>query len=461
MSAVAASLGAKIRPRFGYAALEIGTTLSFYMISTYLSFYYTDCVGLSPIIVSGLMLVVRIIEAVAGPATGGIIDRTASKWGKCRPWLLWALPFLAIFSVLTFSAFEIGDLGKTVYAYITYIGLVVAFAFMDTAKGALVNTITIDAQERVVLNSWRSVGGNVANLSLAAVSMPLILFFGNDANAYWMTNVIFTVVSVPIILFSFAMCKESVVTVSAGGKQPSMVESLLASFKNPQLLCLMAYNILTLTGTFSRLGTQAYYYNYTLGRPDLMGSILFVFQLAQLIPPFIVPKIVAVVGKRNGFFIANTGQLVGLVLLYVAGFDNIPLVYVGTFLLGFFMMNSLISYSATSDCIEYGYYRNGRRTPGTTVGAVTLSVKIGLAIGGSLGVLLVGLGGYAQGVEITDAIRTNISLAVNVFPAVMFFLGMLALIPYNLSNKRVAEIQRENSRKDAELAAQAQPEKAE
>lgn len=454
MSSVTASPRAKFKPRFGYAALEIGTTLSFYMISTYLAFYYTDCVGLSPIIVSGLMLVVRIIEAVAGPTTGGIIDRTVSKWGKCRPWLLWALPFLAIFSILTFSMFEIGDLGKTVYAYITYIGLVLAYAFMDTAKGALVNMITIDAQERVVLNSWRSVGGNIANLSLAAVTMPLILLFGNDASAYWMTNIIFTIISVPIILFSFAMCKETVVaTTSAGGKQPSMLESLLAAFKNPQLLCLMAYNILTLTGTFSRLGTQAYYYNYTLGRPDLMGSILFVFQLAQLIPPFIVPKIVELVGKRNGFFIANTGQLVGVVLLYIAGFSNIPLVYIGTFLLGFFMMNSLITYSATSDCIEYGYYRNGQRTPGTTVGAVTLSVKIGLAIGGSVGVLLVGLGGYAQGVEMTDAIRTNISLAVNIFPAVMFALGMAALIPYSLSNKRVAEIQKANAAKDAELAA--------
>ena len=194
----------KYAVRFGYAAAEIGTTLSFYMISSYLAIFYTDCVGLSPMIVSGLMLVVRIIEAVAAPITGGIIDKTSSRWGKCRPWLLWGLPFLALFSILTFSSFNLGTTGDTIYAYVTYIGLVIAFSFVDTAKSALVNTITIDAQERVVLNSWRSTGANIANLALAGVTMPLILFFGNGAKGYWTTCLIFTVLSIPVILLSFA-----------------------------------------------------------------------------------------------------------------------------------------------------------------------------------------------------------------------------------------------------------------
>lgn len=441
----------KYTVRFGYAAAEIGTTLSFYMISSYLAIFYTDCVGLSPMIVSGLMLVVRIIEAVAAPITGGIIDKTSSRWGKCRPWLLWGLPFLALFSILTFSSFNLGTTGDTIYAYVTYIGLVIAFSFVDTAKSALVNTITIDAQERVVLNSWRSTGANIANLALAGVTMPLILFFGNGAKGYWATCLIFTALSIPVILLSFATCKETVVT-SASGPQASFLQSLTSAVRNPMLLCLMVYNILTLTGTFARLGTQMYYYNYTLGRPDLIAGIMMVFQFAQLIPPFIVPAIVSKVGKRNGFFIANIGQAASVLVMYVAGFDNIPVVFVGTFFLGFFMMNALITYSATSDCIEYGYYRNGQRTPATTVGAVTLSVKVGLAIGGSLGILLIGVAGYSQGVEITDAVRGNINLAVNVFPAVMFLLGLLALIPYTLSNKRVAEIQEANAAKDAEAA---------
>lgn len=446
-SAVSAPTKTSLKTKFGYASAEVGTTLSFYMISSYLTIFYTDGVGLAPVIVSGLMLTVRILEAISAPIVGGIIDRTESKWGQCRPWLLWGLPFLVLFSIMTFSSFDLGNTGKVIFAYITYIGLVLAFSIVDTAKSALVNTITTDAQERVIFNSWRATGANIINVILAGVTMPLILFFGNNANAYSYTNIIYSIISIPALVFAFNSCKETV-AISSGGPKVTIKESLLSSVKNKQLLSLMLYNVFTLTAIFSRLSVMAFYYIYSVGRPELVGAILMGFQLAQLLPPFVVPKLIGRFGKKGTFFIANIGQALSALFLYFAGFENITLIFIGTFFLGFFMMNALTTYGATSDCIEYGYYKNGKRSPGAAVGAVTLSVKVGLAIGGSIGVLMIGLAGYSSGVEMTMDIRNNISLVANVFPAVLFLLSLVALIPYNLSNRKVAEIQAANEKKD-------------
>lgn len=445
------NLKTSIKTKFGYASAEIGTTLSFYMISSYLTIFYTDAVGLAPAVISGLMLTVRIIEALIAPIAGGIIDQTNSKYGKCRPWLLWGLPFLAAFSILTFYSFDLSNILKIIFAYLSYIGLVIAFSFVDTAKSALVNTITIDSQERVVLNSWRATGANITNVILAGVTMPLILFFGNNATAYSYTNLIYTAISIPALLLAFYTCKETVLTSSSHGGKISIKDSLLSSAKNKQLLSLMLYNVLTLTGIFSRLGVMTYYYIYSVGRPELVGGILMTFQIGQLLPPFIVPKLTEKFGKKATFFIANIGQSLSLLLMYFSGYDQITLIFVGSFLLGFFMMNSLTTFGATSDCIEYSYYKFGTRAPGAAVGAITLSVKTGLALGGSIGIFLIGIAGYSAGVEMTMDLRNNINLVANVFPIVMFVLGLFALIPFNLSNKRVAEIQKHNEETDKAL----------
>lgn len=432
--------------KLGFTSAEMGAQMTFYMISSYLTIFYTDGVGLAPVVVSALMLVVRIIEAISAPIVGGIIDQTNSKLGKCRPWLIRGLPFLVVFSALTFFDTGANNLIKIIYACITYIGLVISFSFVSTATATMVNTLSGDSQERAVLNSWKTVGGNAIGILLAAITMPLILFFGNNAKAYSYTNLIYALIAIPLILFAFYTCKEKT-TLTKGGPKVSVKESLLSASKNTQLLSLMLYNFITLTANFTRIGVMTYYYIYAVGRPEIMGSILMGYQIGRLLPPFFVPAMVKKFGKKTTFFIANIGQGASLLLLYFSGFENITLIFVGTFLLGFFLMNGLTTFNATSDCIEYEYYKTGKRTPGAIVGAITLSVKAGLALGGSIGVLLIGFAGYSSGVDITMGVRNNINLVVNVIPAILFFVGLIALIPYKLSNKKVAEIQAANEKK--------------
>lgn len=395
MAAASGSLASKYLPRIGYMSTEMGTTFSFYMISSFLSVFYTDAVGLTPMVVSTLMLVVRVIDAVVAPVLGGIIDGTRSKWGRCRPWLLWGLPFLVLLSILTFSDFNFSGAGKVMYAYITYIGLELAFMLVDTSKAALVNTITADGQERVVLNSWRSAGGSIINIVLSAVTMPIILFLGNDSGAYQITNVIYIIVCIPLILAGFFLCKETVVDATTSGEKVKFSESMASLVKNPMLLLLVVSSVLGTAASLSRIGTQVYYYQHSLQRADLAGTIMVAYQVGQFLVPFVVPALIKVAGKKMSMIIANLLDGGALLVLFLLGPDANPiLVVIGSFFVGFFAMTALIMFSATSDCVEYGYYRNGKRMPGASVGVMAMSIKLGLAVGGSLGLFLLGLFGY-------------------------------------------------------------------
>lgn len=454
MAAAPGSLASKYLPRVGYMATEMGTTFSFYMISSFLSVFYTDAVGLTPMVVSTLMLVVRVIDAVVAPVLGGIIDGTRSKWGRCRPWLLWGLPFLVLLSILTFSDFNFSGAGKVMYAYITYIGLELAFMLVDTSKAALVNTITADGQERVVLNSWRSAGGSIINIVLSAVTMPIILFLGNDSGAYQITNVIYIIVCIPLILCSFLFCKETVVNVNVFDKPVRFSESLGSLVKNPMLLLLVVSSTLGTAASLTRVGTQVYYYQHSLQRPDLAGTIMVAYQVGQFLVPFVVSALIKVAGKKMSMIIANLLDGGALLVLFLLGPDANPiLVVIGSFFVGFFAMTALIMFSATSDCVEYGYYRNGKRMPGASVGVMAMSIKLGLAVGGSLGLFLLGLFGYHQGVVVDEAMRENINFVVNAVPAILTFLCVLPLIPYKLTNKRMKEINAKNAEADAILAS--------
>lgn len=454
MAAASGSLASKYLPRIGYMSTEMGTTFSFYMISSFLSVFYTDAVGLTPMVVSTLMLVVRVIDAVVAPVLGGIIDGTRSKWGRCRPWLLWGLPFLVLLSILTFSDFNFSGAGKVMYAYITYIGLELAFMLVDTSKAALVNTITADGQERVVLNSWRSAGGSIINIVLSAITMPIILFLGNDSGAYQITNVIYIIVCIPLILAGFFLCKETVVDATTRGEKVKFSESMASLVKNPMLLLLVVSSVLGTAASLSRIGTQVYYYQHSLQRADLAGTIMVAYQVGQFLVPFVVPALIKVAGKKMSMIATNLLDGGALLVLFLLGPDANPiLVVIGSFFVGFFAMTALIMFSATSDCVEYGYCRNGKRMPGASVGVMAMSIKLGLAVGGSLGLFLLGLFGYHQGVVVDEAMRENINFVVNAVPAILTFLCVLPLIPYKLTNKRMKEINAKNAEADAILAS--------
>ena len=178
----AVKTGEKTNWKLGtYFALgEVGSNLSWYMINTYLTIFYTDVVGLSASAISAIMLIARIWDAINDPMMGSIADRTKKRWGKFRPYILFAPPVLAIFNILTFTVFPVKGVTKVTLCLIFYIGAGMAYTAVNIPYNALVNVIARSSEVRMNLISCKAVGSGVVSMVLSAVVMPMILFFGKS-----------------------------------------------------------------------------------------------------------------------------------------------------------------------------------------------------------------------------------------------------------------------------------------
>ena len=206
--------------KIGYGFGEAGSTLSWTLISSYLTVFYSDVVGLAPAVISVLMLVARIWQALCDPVFGGIAENTRSRWGRYRPYILFGAPVLAVFNGLTFLNLNIPSAAKTVFCLLTYIICCTAYSVVNGAVGTVLNSMTTINEERVSTNAVRGVVSSIAGMVVNAVTMPLIMFFGggnaNSSRGYFLTAMVFSLCSLPFFYFCF---KSAVEVVSGGSKK--------------------------------------------------------------------------------------------------------------------------------------------------------------------------------------------------------------------------------------------------
>ena len=191
-----------------YALGEVGCQMSWYMINNYLNIFYTDVVGLTGAAISLIVLIARIWDAVNDPMMGQIADRTNTRWGRFRPYLMFAPPVLAVFNVLTFTVFPVTGTLKVVLCLICYVGAGMAYTACSIAYQALQNVIAIDSRVRQNLATARSVGASVIGIIMSMVAMPMILHFSNtfaengdkmaDGHGYFIGTVILSLVIMQI-----------------------------------------------------------------------------------------------------------------------------------------------------------------------------------------------------------------------------------------------------------------------
>lgn len=214
------SKGIPIWRKIGYGMGEAGSQLSFTLITSYLTVYYSDVVGLTAVAISVIMLVARIWDAINDPMFGVIAENTHTKWGRFRPYIIFGAPVLALFNCLTFLNLDIPGVWKILWCGFTYIGCGMAFTAVNLSVGCLANSMTTVNRERVSLNAYKGVISGLTTVIINAVTMPLILYFGNQSTSssrgYFMAAVIFSVASVPCLWICAASSKE---VVSSGRRQ--------------------------------------------------------------------------------------------------------------------------------------------------------------------------------------------------------------------------------------------------
>lgn len=432
-----------------YSFGEIGDQLSWYMINTYLMVFYTDVLGLAAGAISIIMLIARIVQGIASPVWGAIQDRTNSKWGKFRPWLMFLAPFMAIFNILTFTVFPVTGVAQIFLCCICYIIVGLLYTAISNAYSALVNVVSSDSQVRMNLSAARSVGSSIIQMILSAVAMPMILFFGHSTKAngtgYFWATVVCSVAMIPFVVICGLKCKETVKESSTPSQaSSSSVEkisvwtSLKALVKNSQLDVTVGSTFFGAASTMLRMMMLVYYVIYVVGSYTLVAPIMTTLTIAQLIGSALLPWGTKTFGKKGYMIGLNVIQILSLVGLFF--FKDIVVVFILNAIIGFTNSSANITFGMMSDSIEYGDWKYGVRNIGLSVSMITVAVSIATAVTGSIGALLLQATGYVANQAQSVATQTGINAIVNLVPAAVTLISTILLLFYKLDQETVDQI---------------------
>ncbi len=438
--------------KIGYGLGESASGLSFTMISSYLTVFYSDVVGLAPAVISIIMLVARIWQALCDPIFGGIAENTNTKWGRYRPYILIGAPLLAVFGALTFLNLDISNGAKAFWCAITYLLSATVYSFANGAVACIVNSLTSINAERVSCNAVKGVVSGASNMILSAVTMPLILFFGaGDAassRGYFMTAVVFSICSLPLFLACFASTKEVIGggnSSKTGEKKPNPVIMIAKSFasavKDWNVAWLMIAMIVSLTGLFGRIGIMVYYFIYILDNPMGMAAFGTAMTAGMMVVNFYVPFLLNRIDKKIVGVIACILQAVCCVTFYFMGEARVASIIVAVvgFIYGATNMLSMTSVSLCGELIDDNWLRTGVRSDGTIGMAIGFSTKIANAIGGSIGIIALGTVGFVANTELTSETLTKMNAVINFMPAAFFLLATIPFMMIRMTNKKGRE----------------------
>jgi glucuronide carrier protein len=434
------------RNYLGYASGDLANNLAFSLQALFLLIYYTNVVGLNPAPIATMFLVVRVWDAFADLVAGRLVDITNSRWGKFRPYLLFAsLPLLlssiALFTVPSFDS----TTAKYVYAYVTYALLGFLYSLVNIPYGSLATAMTQDPVERSRLGIWRSVGPIFGIFILVLVIAPQITRYRTQPEQLqtFLTTVtiVFAVVGYALYLFCFFSCKEQVVRET---KPVTIKETVDTVRQNRPLLILCVSNLVFLTGVFGLQASQACYATYILGNSSQLIWMVLATSLATFVAVPIVPRLVARMGKKKTFLIGALGLvLAGTWIFFMP--TSLPIVIGSFFVFGLFQNLSMsLLFAFEADAVEFGEYKTGKRTEGATYAIYSFFRKVSQAVAGAVAGYALALGGFvARAPEQGESALVTIRGLVGLGPAVFALLGGLIFLAYPLTDARFREIVRE------------------
>jgi glucuronide carrier protein len=432
----------KLRPLqiIGYSAGDAANNLAFSITSFFLLLYYTDVAGLSAAAVGTMFLVVRLWDAFADIFAGRLVDRTSTRWGKFRPFLLFgSVPLLAM-SFLVFHVPNLSAGGKLVYAYVTYAVMGLAYSLVNIPYGSLATAMTQEPRQRARLASARGIGAGLVIIMLVLVIAPQIgQGRSNLQHTFTLVTATFMVLGVALYLFTFFTAKE---VVERDVAHVTLKQTLAALRQNSPLFRLCLSTLSYLTGMFAFNTIGAYYARDVLGNAKLFIVLTLLSTGAMFVVAPLTPRIVATFGKRTGYMAAAGLSVVGGVGIFLAPAST-PVVAIVCWTiagLGLALVNTLM-WALEADTVEYGEWKSGVRTEGATYAIFSFTRKAGQALGGAAAAYALSIGGYvakapAQPHDALVAIRA----AAGAVPAAFALLAAVIMFTYPLTEARFAQI---------------------
>ena len=439
----------KFSEKLGYGLGDAASNFYFQVFNIFLLYYYTDVFGLHPAAVGTMFLATKVVDALSDPAMGLIADRTNSRWGKYRPYLLWmAVPY-GLLGYAMFASPELGQTGKLIYAYATYSLMMLAYTAINIPYSALMGVISPSSDERVKVSTYRFVCAYGAAWLIGTFVTPLknILGGGDEAEGFRLTMLLFSVFSIAMFWATFAATKERVQAVA---QKSNLKEDLRALIGNVPWLALFVSGVFALMQVAVRNGGILYYFKYYVG--DDGASLFWIFDSTavflslgtfSLILGVTFTRFLTQRFEKQHLMIALTVLSTALSGLF---FFLAPEQY-GWMLalncLGNFIAGPLapLVFAMNADCADYGEWRSGRRTTALIYSGGGFAAKMGLAVGAGLAGYILALFGFVANQPQTETAILGIRLMFTLFPAALSLIGAAAILFYRLDRAKVAAIE--------------------
>jgi len=428
--------GLTFQEKLGYGLGDTASHFVWDMVGFWLLFFYTDVYKIPAATAGTILMVARFWDMGIDPVIGVISDRTRTRWGKFRPYILFgALPY-AILAVLTFTTPDFGVTGKIIYAGATYVLLMTAYAAINLPYSSLAAVMTSDTYERAGLNTYRFICAFGGQFVVTGCALTLAKFFGggDKARGFQYTLVLFGFLSLVFFFITFKTSKERVQPLKS--LEGSIKEDIKGLFKNRPWIILAIVGIVSFVMFAMQNAAIAYYFKYYIGKEDSVQLFNVIGTIALIVAlPFSKP-LAKRFGNKNVFIGSSLISGVFFILLYLPGEKDIITIYALNILAKMAYAPAVpLLWTMIADSADYSEWKSGRRATGLYFSAATFAQKAGWGIGGGIAGWLLTASNYVANAIQTQTALTGIKLLVSVIPGILYMSCALFMFFYNIDSQ--------------------------
>lgn len=422
--------------RIAYGAGDMAVNITWAALGMFIIYFYTDVALIPAAAVGTLMLFGRIFDGVTDVIVGALVDKTDTRWGKARPWVLFgAIPFAAC-STLLFAVPDTSVSGKLIYAYVTYLLMTIAFTAVCIPYGTINALMTRDVNERAKLNVFRMFMAQIGFLLVTTVTLPLVKRLGDDQRAWVIAFAILTSLSVLLFWFTVAGTREIRALRDEGNENVPFNARLKAMFANKYWILATVFFLVFSIGYALNQSALVYYCKWVLGNEQLVSVLTWAYLVPVMVGFLFLPELIKRFGKTKLMMVGILVSVVGLVVMAIApasfavamgaqivkGVGQVPL-------LG-------IVWALFPDTIEYGEWKTGIRSEGLLYSSGSFAQKLGIGIGAALMSWILAMGGYdgAASVQSGGALSAILWSFIYI-PIITFVLQAVILYFYDIDKK--------------------------
>lgn len=444
-----------IKEKAGYGFGDLASVLYWQTISAYLLYFYTDVFGITAAAAGTMILVSRLWDGVNDPMMGIIADRTSTRWGKFRPYLLWVAIPLAVVGVLTFTTPALDASGKLIYAYITFILLMMLYTAINIPYSSLLGVITPDPIERTSVSSYKYIFAYLSGTIVSAFALPLTVYFGagNEARGWQMTMTVFGLAAIIFFFITFISTRERVQPPKA--QKASIAQDLKDLVANKPWILLLFTTLLMILFVATRMSVTAHYFKYyvgdqpvtifgkthTYGFVALTSAFNAIGQWLAIIGVIFTNFFAKKIGKKRAFLILFATAAVSTAIFFLLKPEEVILMFIfqaiGSFAGG--PLSPLI-WAMYADAADYSEWKTGRRATGLVFSASTMSQKFGWAIGAFLAGTLLSAFGFQANLAQNVEVLTGLKALMSIIPAAAGVVAIALILFYKLDEGTMRQI---------------------